>query len=475
MSDVLVRGGTVVTESGRRRADVLLPGERIAAVGEALDAPAGAEVVEAGGCFVLPGGVDPHTHMQLPTMGTVVADDFLSGTAAAAAGGTTTILDFVGPERGQSPVEALHTWKGWASRAAIDHGFHMTVSWWGERFAAEMEPLVKEHGVTSFKFFLAYKGGLMLPDEDLVAGFERCRGLGALPQVHAENGELIAWLQKKLLREGVTGPKGHVLSRPPQLEGEATHRAITMAEIVDVPLYVVHVSAAQAAEAIGRARARGVRVIGETLPGFLGIDASVYDHPDFDFAAGHVMSPPYRPKGHPEALWRAIDDGALGVTGTDHCCFTTEQKRRGASRFTEIPNGCGGVEDRLHVLWHLGVGAGRITPERFVSLTSAGAAKAFNLWPRKGSLQPGADADVVVLDPARTKVLSAKTQRQRTDFSVWEGLQVKGVVVHTFARGRHVYADGDLRAESGAGRFLPRAPFGPAYRPIAAQVGAPIA
>jgi dihydropyrimidinase len=462
-AETLVRGGTLATAEGRGRADVRCRDGLVAEVGEGLEPSPGAEVIDAGGCFVMPGGVDPHTHLQLPMMGTVVADDFLSGTAAAAAGGTTTILDFVGPERGQSPLDALRTWQGWASRAALDYGLHMTVSWWGERFAAEMTPLVRDHGVASFKFFQAYKGGLMLPDEQILEGFLRCRELGALPQIHAENGDLIAYLQRKLKGEGITGPRGHALSRPAILEGEATHRAVTMAEVLEVPLYVVHVSAAEAAEAIGRARARGVRVIGETLPGFLAIDDSVYDHPDADVARGHVMSPPYRPAGHQEALWRAIKEGALSTTGTDHCCFTTAQKRLGEQDFTRIPNGCGGVEDRLNVLWHLGVGAGRLTPERFVALTSTNAAKAFNLWPQKGSLQPGADADLLVLDPARTKVLSARTQRQRTDFSVWEGREVKGVVVHTLAGGRHVYADGDLRVEAGEGRYLPRAPFGPAF------------
>jgi dihydropyrimidinase len=464
MSDILVRGGTVVTEGGRRRADVQCRDGQVAAVGEGLAAPAGTEVVDAGGCFVLPGGVDPHTHMQLPMMGTVVADDFLSGTAAAAAGGTTTILDFVGPDRGESPLAALARWRAWAERATVDYGLHMTVSWWGERFAAEMEPLVREHGVASFKFFLAYKGGLMLPDEAIIQGFLRCRELGALAQIHAENGELIAHLQKKLLAEGMTGPLGHALSRPPQCEAEATFRAVTMAEVLDVPLYVVHVSEARAAEAIGRARDRGLKVVGETLPGFLAIDASVYQHPDFDVAAGHVMSPPYRPAENQEALWRAIASGALGTAGTDHCCFTTGQKRLGLGDFTRIPNGCGGVEDRLHVLWHLGVNAGRLTPEQFVALTSTRAARVFGLWPRKGSLEIGADADVVVLDPNRTKTLSAKTQHQRTDFSVWEGREVRGVVVHTLARGRHVWDDGDLRAEPGSGRYLPRPAFGAVYR-----------
>jgi dihydropyrimidinase len=464
MSEILVRGGTVVTEAGQRRADLLCRDGVVAAVGPDLPRPAGAALVDAGGCLVMPGGVDPHTHLQLPTMGTVVADDFLSGTAAAAAGGTTTILDFVGPERGQSPLEALATWQAWASRSALDYGLHMTVSWWGERFAAEMEPLVRQHGVASFKFFLAYKGGLMLPDEAIIAGFLRCKALGALPQVHAENGDLIDHLQRKLVAEGVTGPLGHVLSRPPACEEEATGRAVTMAEVLEVPLYVVHVSAGGAAQAIGRARQRGARIIGETLPGFLAIDDSVYRSLDPDVAAGHVMSPPYRPRAHQDLLWQAIAEGALSTTGTDHCCFTTGQKRLGLGDFRRIPNGCGGVEDRLHVLWHLGVNGGRLTPERFVSLTSASAARAFNLWPRKGSLEVGADADVVVLDPSRHKTLSARTQRQRTDFSVWEGREVRGVVVHTLARGEHVFADGDLRAEPGRGRYLPRQPFGPAYQ-----------
>jgi dihydropyrimidinase len=208
------------------------------------------------------------------------------------------------------------------------------------------------------------------------------------------------------------------------------------------------------------------------VPGFLAIDASVYEHPDFDHAAGHVMSPPYRPREHQETLWRELGSGGLGTTGTDHCCFTTAQKRLGQGDFTRIPNGCGGVEDRLHVLWHLGVNAGRLSPERFVSLTSANAARAFNLWPRKGSLEVGADADLAVLDPERTKTLSARTQRQRTDFSVWEGREVKGVVVHTVAGGRHVYRDGDLRAEPGSGRYLPRQPGGPAYEGTVERVAA---
>lgn len=463
MTGILIRGGTLVTADGRRQADLLCRDGLIAAIGTGLAPGPGTQVIDAGGCFVMPGGIDPHTHLQLPMMGTVVADDFYTGTAAAAAGGTTSILDFIGPERGQSPLEALAVWRSRAAKSAIDYGFHMTVSWWGPRFSEEMDALVRDHGITSFKFFLAYKGGLMLPDEDIIAGFLRCRELGALAQVHAENGELIAYLQAKMLAEGVTSPLGHVLSRPPQCEGEATGRAITMAEITGVALYVVHVSAAESVRAIAHARGRGVKVIGETLPGFLAIDDSVYRHADFDFAAGHVMSPPYRPPEHQQVLWQALQDGTLSTTGTDHCCFTKAQKRLGQGDFTRIPNGCGGIEDRLHVLWHLGVNGGRISPEQFVALTSTNAARTFNLWPRKGGLEIGADADVVVLDPARTRTLSAATQRQNTDFSVWEGMEVRGVIVHTFSRGTHLWGDGDLRADAGRGRYLVRPAFGHPY------------
>ena len=463
MGTILIRGGTLLSAQAQRRADVLCQGDRIAAVAPSIDAPAGAQVIEASGCYVMPGGIDPHTHLQLPMMGTVSADDFYTGTAAAAAGGTTTILDFACPDAGQSPLDALQTWHERAAKSAIDYGFHMTVSWWGEAFARDMASLVRDHGVTSFKFFLAYKGRLMLSDAELLAGFLRCRELGALPQVHAENGELIAYLQAKMLAEGITTPLGHVLSRPPQCEAEATLRAVTTAEIADVPLYVVHVSVAEAAQAIGRARARGARIVGETLPGFLAIDDSVYRSVDFDFAAGHVMSPPYRPRGNQEGIWQAIADDALSTTGTDHCCFNKAQKRMGLTDFTRIPNGCGGIGDRLNVLWHLGVNSGRLTPERFVALTSTNAAHAFNLYPRKGTLDVGSDADVIVLDPTREKTISAAAQVQNTDFSVWEGMTVKGAVVHTVAGGRHVWADGDLRAERGAGRYLTRAPFGAIY------------
>jgi dihydropyrimidinase len=461
-SEILIRGGLLVTDQSRRCGDLLCRDGVIAAIGQELDVSPAASVIDASGCFVVPGGIDPHTHMELPMMGTVVADDFASGTAAAAAGGTTTILDFVGPDRGQSPLDALASWRAKAAKAVIDYGFHMTVSWWGDGFAEAMPALVGQ-GVSSFKFFLAYKGGLMLSDEAILQAFERCRALGALPQMHAENGEIVAYLQRRLKAQGVTGPKGHAASRPPMCEGEATERAIAMAEAVGVPLYVVHVSAAEAAQAIKRGRQRGVRVFGETLPGFLGIDDRVYDDPDFDIAAGHVMSPPYRPAGHQEALWAAIADGTLSVTGTDHCCFTRAQKRLGLDDYTRIPNGCGGVGDRLNILWHLGVAAGCLSPESFVALTSGNAARLFNLWPRKGSLAIGADADIAIIDPARSITISARTQHQNTDFSVWEGRRLAGSVVHTIAGGRHLWADGDLRTAPGAGRYLPRQPFGPAF------------
>ncbi|MTJ82567.1 MAG: dihydropyrimidinase [Telmatospirillum sp.] len=461
--DTAIRGGILVTDKERRRADILCHDGRIAAIGADIDIPAAATVIDAGGCFVMPGGIDPHTHLELPMAGTRVADDFLSGTRAAVAGGTTTILDFVGPARGEPPLDALAAWREKAARSVIDYGFHMTVSWWGDLFERQMTTLVRDEGVTSFKFFLAYKGGLMLPDADILAAFERCRDLGALAQMHAENGEIIAFLQEKLRTKGILEPRGHVLSRPPYAEEEASVRAIALAEAAGVPLYIVHVSTAGAADAIARAQSRKARVFGETLPGFLSIDDRVYGSPDFDMAAGHVMSPPFRPAEHQRALWRAIEDGVLSVTATDHCCFTREQKRLGREDFTLIPNGCGGVGDRMEILWELGVASGRLTPEQFVALTSANAARIFNLWPAKGCLAVGADADIAILDPARGRTIRAADQIQNTDFSIWEGRRVSASIVHTLSRGRHLWADGELRADPGHGRYVARRPYGPAY------------
>ena len=460
MSSVLIRGGTVVNADRAFLADVLCQDGRIVAVGDKLQAPAGASVVDAGGQYVLPGGIDPHTHMQLPFMGATTMDDFFTGTAAGMAGGNTTIIDFVIPNPQQSLMEAYQTWRGWAEKAASDYSFHMAITWWDETVKRDMGTLVQQEGINSFKHFMAYKNAIMCDDETLVNSFKRALELGAMPTVHAENGELVFLLQKEMAAKGILGPEGHPLSRPPIVEGEAVNRAIAIADVLGVPIYVVHVSCVEAAEAIARARGRGQRVYGEVLAGHLIVDDSVYRHPDFATAAAHVMSPPFRPKGHQEALWRGLQSGNLHTTATDHCTFCAAQKAAGKDDFSKIPNGCGGVEERMTVIWDAGVNSGRLTPSEFVAITSANTAKLFNIYPQKGSVSVGADADLVVWDPQGTKTLSAKTQHSKGDFNVFEGRAVRGIPSHTLSQGKLVYVQGDLRAERGVGRYIKRPAFG---------------
>jgi dihydropyrimidinase len=460
---VLIKGGTVINADLTLRADVLCHDGLITAVGEGLDAPKGATVIDAGGQYVMPGGIDPHTHMQLPFMGTVASEDFETGTAAGLAGGTTMIIDFVIPGPQQDIMEAYHQWREWAEKSVSDYTFHVAITWWDESVREAMGTLVKEHGVNSFKHFMAYKGAIMADDEILVNSFSRAIELGAIVTVHAENGELVFRLQQELFDKGITGPEGHPLSRPPQCEGEAANRAIRIAEVLNVPLYIVHNSCRQSLEAITRARNEGQRVFGEVLAGHLLVDDSVYRHEDFEVAAAHVMSPPFRSNEHQEALWRGLQSGNLQTTATDHCCFCADQKAMGKDDFRKIPNGTGGVENRMEVLWHHGVSTGRLTMNEFVAVTSTNAAQIFNVYPRKGSISVGADADIVVWDPAATKTISAKTHLQKVDYNIFEGMTVKGCASHTLSQGKVVYADGKLDVERGAGRYVNRPPFASYY------------
>jgi dihydropyrimidinase len=455
----IIRGGTVVNADRAFRADVLCYGDKIVAVGENLDAPASAKVIDASGQYVMPGGIDTHTHMNLPFMGTVTSDDFFSGTAAGLAGGTTTIMDFVIPTPKQNLIEAYHQWRGWAAKSAGDYTFHVAITWWDDSVHEDMGTLVRQHGVNSFKHFMAYKNAIMADDETLVKSFSRSLELGALPTVHAENGELVFQLQQDLMRKGITGPQAHPLSRPPVVEAEAANRAITIANVLNTPVYIVHVSCAESLAAITRARANGQRVYGEALAGHLVIDDSVYSNPDFDFAAGHVMSPPFRSKHHQEALWNGLQSGNLQTTATDHCTFCAEQKAMGRDNFTKIPNGCGGVEERMAVIWDAGVNSGKLTPSEFVRVTSTNAAQIFNIYPRKGVIAVGADADIVVWDPQGTRTISAATQRSKNGFNVFEGRTVRGIPSTTLAAGKVVFHRGELMAEEGAGRYVPRPAF----------------
>jgi len=415
---IVIKGGTLVTADQTWRADVYCEQGVIKAIGKDLEVPSGAQVIDASGQLVMPGGIDPHTHMQLPFMGTVASEDFYTGTAAGLAGGTTTIIDFVIPSPQQALMEAYKTWREWSEKACSNYSFHVAVTWWDETVHKDMGTLVREEGVNSFKHFMAYKNAIMADDEVLYNSFSRALDLGAIVTAHAENGELVYQLQRKLLEMGITGPEGHPLSRPPEAEAEAANRAIKLAQVIGLPLYLVHVSTKDALDEIARARSNGQRVYGEVLAGHLLVDDSVYRDPDFEFAAAHVMSPPFRAKEHQDALWKGLQSGNLQTTATDHCCFCADQKAAGKDDFTLIPNGTAGVEDRMTMLWTHGVNTGRLTPQEFVAVTSTNTAKIFNIHPRKGCIQVGADADLVIWDPEATKTISSKTHHQNIDFNI---------------------------------------------------------
>jgi len=451
----VIKNGTIVTADRTWKADVLVQHDKIVAIGP--DLHAGHEL-DATGCYVMPGGIDPHTHLEMPFMGTYSSDDFESGTRAALSGGTTMVVDFCLPSPNQSLLDAIKMWDNKSTRANCDYSFHMAITWWSEQVFNEMAEVV-DRGITSFKHFMAYKGSLMVNDDEMFASFQRCAALGALPLVHAENGDVVAALSEKLLAEGNNGPEGHAYSRPPEVEGEATNRAIMIADMAGVPLYVVHTSCEQSHEAIRRARQKGMRVYGEPLIQHLVLDESEYFNKDWDHAARRVMSPPFRNKQHQDSLWAGLSAGSLQVVATDHCAFTTQQKRYGVGDFTKIPNGTGGLEDRLPVLWTKGVNTGRLTMNEFVAVTSTNIAKILNMYPRKGAIVEGADADIMVWDPKKTKKISAKKQQSIIDYNVFEGVEVEGLPRFVLTRGDLVVDDGKLDARPGHGEFVAREPF----------------
>ncbi|MDP5308121.1 dihydropyrimidinase [Paracoccus spongiarum] len=458
----VIRNGTIVTADLSYRADLLVEGGRIAAIGQGLT---GDTVLDASGCLVMPGGIDPHTHLEMPFMGTYSADDFDSGTRAALAGGTTMVVDFALPSPGQGLLDALRMWDNKSGRAHCDYSFHMAITWWDQQVFDEMQAVV-DRGITSFKHFMAYKGALMVNDDELFASFRRVGDLGGIAMVHAENGDVVAELSARLLAEGNTGPEAHAYSRPPQVEGEATNRAIMVADMAGVPLYVVHVSCEDSHEAIRRARSQGKRVWGEPLIQHLTLDDSEYAHPDWDHAARRVMSPPFRNRLHQDSLWAGLQSGSLSVVATDHCAFTTDQKRTGMGDFTKIPNGTGGLEDRMPMLWTHGVGTGRLTPNEFVAVTSTNVAKILGMYPRKGAVLVGSDADLVVWDPEAEKTISAGSQQSAIDYNVFEGQKVRGLPRYVLTRGVVAVAEGRLDSREGHGEFVPREPRGTVNRAL---------
>ncbi len=455
---VIIKGGQIVTASDRYVADVLCDDGIIVAIGADLDAPAGAEVIDASGQYVFPGGIDAHTHMELPFMGTVSADDFFTGTAAGIAGGTTTIIDFIIPNRNQSLIEARENWFAKSAKACGDYAFHMAVTWFSEQVDREMRQVFNDNGISSFKTFMAYTGAIGVDDEELISIIDTAGDLGALVTAHCEHGQAVIAMQKKLLEQGKTAPKYHARSRPTWVEGEATNRAIMLAKNAGQPVYIVHLTCKESMDAVYRARKEGQLVWVETCPQYLLLDDSVYDKPDFEGAA-YVMSPPIRPAGHQEYLWNGLALGAIHTVATDHCPFRqADQKSMGKGDFTKIPNGAAGIENRLALMYTYGVMEGRLTLEQFVDVCCTRPAKIFNLYPRKGAVLVGSDADLVVYDPAASGTISARDHHHQVDRNIFEGFAIQGAVSHTVANGRVQYAAGDLRVERGAGRYLPRPP-----------------
>jgi dihydropyrimidinase len=452
----LIRNGTVVTASDQYRGDVLIEDEKIAVIGTTLDLHADT-IIDASGQYVLPGGIDVHTHLDMPFGGTTSADDFESGTRAAAFGGTTSIVDFAIQYRGQTLHHALETWAKKADgKAVIDYGFHMIITQLDDQVEAEMDQLVGE-GVTSFKLFMAYPGVFMLDDASIFKALLRTGKNGGSICMHAENGGVIDVLVQRALAEGKTRPRYHALTRPPRAEAEATHRAIALAEIADVPVYIVHLSSAEALEMVTEARDRGLPVYAETCPQYLFLSYDNYEEPGFA-GAKYVMSPPLREKATQDHLWRGLAFNDLQVISTDHCPFCMkEQKELGANDFSKIPNGAPGIETRMSLVYDGGVASGRISLNRFVELTSTSPAKIFGLFPRKGTIAPGSDADIVVFDPRRRITLSANTLHMNVDYNPYEGREVTGATDTVLSRGRLVIENGKFVGRAGAGAFLKRA------------------
>lgn len=465
---VLVKGGTVVNDDRTFAADVYCEDGIIKQVGTDITIKDGTRIIDASGKLVIPGGIDPHTHMQLPFMGTVAVDDFDIGTQAAAAGGTTFIIDFVIPSKGQSLVAAYDQWRQWADeKVNIDYGLHVAVTWWADQVSREMGELSTKMGVSSFKMFMAYKGNFMIGDEAMYQCFLRCKEIGALAQVHAENGDLVHEGQKKMLQLGITGPEGHEMSRPEELEAEATNRACMIANRANTPVYIVHVMSKGAADVIVQHRKQGHRVFGEPIAAGLGTDGSHTWHEDWRHAAAYVMGPPLRPDPTTkDYLMDLLASGDLFCVGTDNCTFCADQKAMGKDDFTKIPNGVNGVEDRMSIVWHKGVATGKLTPSDFVRVTSSNAARVFNVYPRKGRIDIGCDADIVVWNPKGTRTISAQTHHHAVDFNIFEGMQVTGVADVTISRGRVVWENGVLSTQKGSGKFIPRPCFGFAFEGI---------
>lgn len=455
---LFIKNGQIVTADARYRADVWCEGETITRIGSDLAAPPGAEVIDVGGKFVFPGFIDPHVHIYLPFMGTFAKDTYDTASRAALVGGTTTLVEMVCPSRADDPWEAYELWKSQAAgRSACDYTFHMGVTRFDDR-TPELLGRIVDDGTASFKIFLAYKGAFGIDDAELFHTLDLAKRLGVIVTAHCENAEIVAQLQRRLLAEGKTGPEWHEPSRPPSIEAEGVHHLSTFAELTGAHVYVVHTSCEDALSAARRARQRGVRLWVETVIPYLVLDRTYAERPEFE-GAKYVMSPPLRELRHQHALWNALQTGEINTVATDHAPFDFhKQKEMGRGDFTKIPNGIPSIENRIQLLYTHGVAAGRIDLHRFVDVASTQAARLFGLFPRKGTIQPGADADLVVFDPNYRGVISARTQQMNVDYSAFEGWPIEGRADVVTVRGRVQVRDGKFVGEQTHGRILRREP-----------------
>lgn len=453
---MLIKNGTVVTATDTCVADVGVSGHKVSAIGAQLPIENAGKVVDAAGCLVIPGGIDVHTHLDMPFGGTMSADDFETGTIAAAFGGTTTLIDFAIQYKGQSLREAFDTWMKKAhDKAVTDYSFHCIITDLGSTQLEEMGQLIRE-GVTSFKLFMAYPGVFMLDDASIFRAMSQAAKHAGLICMHAENGGAIDVIVQRALAEGKRAPKYHALTRPVTAEAEATSRAIALAEMAGAPVYIVHLSCNEALEKVREARDRGLPAYAETCPQYLYLSLDNFDVPGFE-GAKYVFTPPLREKWHQEKLWQGLAQDTLQVVSTDHCpfCFK-EQKELGRDDFTKIPNGGPGIEHRLSLIYTGGVHGKRFSANRFVELVSTAPAKLFGLYPRKGTIAVGSDADLVIFDPKREEIISAKTHHMRVDYSMFEGIHTTGAPKAVFSRGKAVIDAGKFVGRPGAGQFIRR-------------------
>jgi dihydropyrimidinase len=463
---ILIKGGRVITAADDYVGDVFVEDERISLIGESLDIQAD-RTIDAAGKYVLPGGVDPHTHLDMPFGGTVTIDDVESGQTSAAFGGTTTHVDFIIQPQGSSFADALEEWRGKANgKQVIDMGYHMAVTDLKEGGTLEELASLPDQGITSYKLFMAYKGALMVDDETLFKTMQVAADTGALVMVHAENGDAIDVLVKEAVAAGHTEPKYHALTRPPETEGEATNRAIQLARVAGSPLYVVHVSCAESVEPIQLAREKGWNVWGETCTQYFFIDYTFLERPNFE-GGKYVYTPPPRHKANQDVLWNAVRTDTLSAISTDHCAFLWDgQKTIGKDDFSKIPNGGPGLENRLQMIHEFGVRGDRISLNRMVELLSTNPAKLFGLYPRKGTIAVGSDADIVVFDPEKRVTISAATHHSKSDYNLFEGTEVTGVPEVVLLRGNLLVENDELVASPGVGQFIARAKFGKELRPV---------